>query len=204
MTEQEWLASTDAKAMLQLVVGVRADLPSDPGHSLSVYTFAPRASDRKLRLFACAIFRRNAAYNPGSFFRKEQEAFAEECEAWVDGGPRPHHSYYFVGIVDPVASAVYMADSSWSDHAYASSVLRCIFGNPFRPSILRCSRCDGDGIVYKLALHAYEAHAWDRLPILADALEEAGCDDVDVLAHLRGPGPHARGCWALDLVLGRE
>jgi len=42
------------------------------------------------------------------------------------------------------------------------------------------------------------------LPILADALEEAGCDDVDVLAHLRGPGPHARGCWALDLVLGRE
>ncbi len=46
--------------------------------------------------------------------------------------------------------------------------------------------------------------AFDRLPILADALEEAGCDHPDVLAHCRGPGPHARGCWVVDLVLGKE
>jgi hypothetical protein len=46
--------------------------------------------------------------------------------------------------------------------------------------------------------------AFDRLPILADALEDAGCDAADLLAHLRGDGPHARGCWALDLVLGKE
>ena len=43
-----------------------------------------------------------------------------------------------------------------------------------------------------------------RLPILADALEDAGCGDVDILAHLRGPGPHVRGCWAVDPLLGRE
>jgi hypothetical protein len=42
----------------------------------------------------------------------------------------------------------------------------------------------------------------DRLAVLADALEDAGCADPDLLAHLRGPGPHVRGCWALDLVLG--
>src|SRR5262249_34682000 len=41
---------------------------------------------------------------------------------------------------------------------------------------------------------------FDDLPVLADALEEAGCSDANLLAHLRGPGPHARGCWALDLV----
>jgi hypothetical protein len=43
-----------------------------------------------------------------------------------------------------------------------------------------------------------------RLAVLADALEEAGCTDPDLLGHLRAPGPHVRGCWALDLVLGRE
>lgn len=43
-----------------------------------------------------------------------------------------------------------------------------------------------------------------RLAVLSDALEEAGCDDAEILSHLRSPGPHVRGCWALDLVLGKE
>ena len=43
-----------------------------------------------------------------------------------------------------------------------------------------------------------------RLAVLADALEDAGCDNVDTLDHLRGPGPHVRGCWALDLALGKN
>jgi hypothetical protein len=43
-----------------------------------------------------------------------------------------------------------------------------------------------------------------RLKVLADALEEAGCTEQSILDHLRGPGPHVRGCWALDLALGRE
>ena len=43
-----------------------------------------------------------------------------------------------------------------------------------------------------------------RLAILADALEDAGCDQADLLAHLRGPGPHVRGCWSVDLVLGKQ
>ena len=55
----------------------------------------------------------------------------------------------------------------------------------------------------KLAASVYEEQAFDRLPILADALEEAGCDDAELLAHLRGPGPHARGCWPLDTLLGK-
>jgi len=44
----------------------------------------------------------------------------------------------------------------------------------------------------------------DCLAVLADALEEAGCDNTDLLLHLRGPGPHVRGCWVLDLLLGKE
>jgi hypothetical protein len=54
-----------------------------------------------------------------------------------------------------------------------------------------------------LAEASYEEQAFDRLPILADALEEAGCSDEALLGHLRGPGPHVKGCWALDLVLGK-
>ena len=50
----------------------------------------------------------------------------------------------------------------------------------------------------------YDDRAVDRLPILADALEEAGCTDATILDHLRGPGPHVRGCWVLDLLLGKE
>jgi len=57
--------------------------------------------------------------------------------------------------------------------------------------------------VLALARSIYEDRAFDRLPILADALEEAGCSDADLLGHLRSPGPHVRGCWALDLILGK-
>ncbi len=49
----------------------------------------------------------------------------------------------------------------------------------------------------------YEERAFDRLPILADALEDAGCVQRDLLRHLRGPGPHVRGCWAVDLLRGQ-
>jgi hypothetical protein len=43
-----------------------------------------------------------------------------------------------------------------------------------------------------------------RLAVLADMLEEAGCADADILAHLRGPGPHVRGCWVVDALVGRS
>lgn len=60
------------------------------------------------------------------------------------------------------------------------------------------------GTIPKFAETIYADRAFDRLPVLADALEEAGCDDTGLLSHLRGPGPHARGCWVLDLLLGKS
>jgi hypothetical protein len=59
-------------------------------------------------------------------------------------------------------------------------------------------------VVRDVATVIYESHAFDRLPILADALEDAGCADAELLGHLRSPGPHVRGCWAVDLVLGKS
>ena len=58
--------------------------------------------------------------------------------------------------------------------------------------------------VPQLAQSIYDERAFRRCPILADALEDRGCRDAEILGHLRGPGPHCRGCWAVDLVLGRE
>jgi hypothetical protein len=80
-------------------------------------------------------------------------------------------------------------------------VLRDLFADRFRPVVLRPGWLTPT--VLALAAGVYDDHAFDRLPILADALEEAGCDNRDVLDHCRGPGPHARGCWVVDLVLGK-
>src|SRR5262249_23625666 len=55
-----------------------------------------------------------------------------------------------------------------------------------------------NGTVVKLAAAIYDQRNWDAMPVLADALQDAGCTDQDLLLHLRGPGPHVRGCWALD------
>ena len=58
--------------------------------------------------------------------------------------------------------------------------------------------------VLALASQMYESRDFFAMPILADALQDAGCDNADILNHCRGPGPHVRGCWVVDLVLGKE
>jgi hypothetical protein len=86
------------------------------------------------------------------------------------------------------------------------TVLHDIVGPlPFRPILLHpACLVWNDSLIRKLALGIYDDRAFDLLPILADALEEAGCTDADILAHCRGPGPHVRGCWVVDLLLGKE
>jgi hypothetical protein len=61
-----------------------------------------------------------------------------------------------------------------------------------------------DGTVRRLAEAIYEERAFGRLPILADALLDAGCDNEELIAHCRSEGPHVRGCWAVDLILGKS
>jgi hypothetical protein len=82
------------------------------------------------------------------------------------------------------------------------AVLRDMFGNPFRPATAAHEWLTST--VCGLAEGIYAERAFDRMPILADALEDAGCDNADILAHCRGDGPHVRGCWVVDLVLGKE
>jgi hypothetical protein len=84
-------------------------------------------------------------------------------------------------------------------------LIRDVFGNPFRPVALDPAWIAWDaGTVRKMAQAIYDDRAFDRLPVLADALEDAGCNDADVLRYCREPGEHARGCWVIDLLLGKE
>ncbi|MBA4191722.1 MAG: hypothetical protein C0467_27395 [Planctomycetaceae bacterium] len=78
-----------------------------------------------------------------------------------------------------------------------------IFGNPFDPVAANPIWLTSD--VVALAIGIYNDRAFDRMPILADALQDAGCENDDILNHLRdATATHVRGCWALDLVLGKE
>jgi hypothetical protein len=77
-----------------------------------------------------------------------------------------------------------------------------IFGNPFRPVDFDPHWRTSD--VVGLARAIYEHRAFDRMPILADALMDAGCADEQILDHCRGDGPHVRGCWVVDSVLNKK
>lgn len=84
-------------------------------------------------------------------------------------------------------------------------LLRDISPNPFRPTAIATSWLAWhDGTIPKVARAIYEECAFDRMPILGDALEEAGCDNADILNHCRSQGPHVRGCWLLDLLLAKK
>jgi hypothetical protein len=89
-------------------------------------------------------------------------------------------------------------EAEWAAHC---DLLRDIFGNPFRPLSLDPSWLTSS--VVALAEGIYAERAFDRLPILADALQDAGCDNPEVLDHCREPGPHVRGCFVVDLLTGR-
>lgn len=83
----------------------------------------------------------------------------------------------------------------------ARAYIFCILGNPFRPVTFAPAWRTSD--VVALARGIYDERAFDRMPILADALQDAGCDSDDILNHCRADGVHACGCWVVDAVLGK-
>lgn len=138
-------------------------------------------------------------------------------------GDRDHDRDYFLSIAayvaatrfSPVTAAHEAANFvvvSTENHSYERmaqvSILHDLF-HPFRLITLKPNWLSPT--VRSLSSAAYDKRSMPSgeldaacLAILADALEDAGCDNVDILTHLRSPGPHVRGCWALDLLLGKE
>lgn len=93
-----------------------------------------------------------------------------------------------------------------AERAAQCDLLRDIAGNPFRPTLFSLVGRDAwnDDALLKIAQSIYDERAFDRLPALADALEDVGCADAELLGHFRSQKEHARGCWALDIVLGKK
>lgn len=272
MTEAEWRLSTDPSAMLAHL----RTLDHGPG----------LPTDRKLRLFACACCR--TVWNrllPSSKFAIEQ------AERFVDGGTTREAFYnaretcvgavpfnYVWNCLAPdarsgAANAVARSadltfpDAIGNESAVQASLLRDIFGKPWKPAdfgwnVVRAaafmssqalnSRASEEQVwhgdwqitqnVLQIAKAIYEDRAFERMPILADALIDAGCDNADVLQHCQGRepclccegtgllqfphvnqgagasepcrycdsgwqllrGPHVRGCWVLDTLLGYD
>lgn len=144
-------------------------------------------------------------------FRPEWLACHAVAEA-VIGEPYSAYLHTHKSVVHAItrANGAESGSAPWRLEMERGSVglvwlLRDIVGNPFHvphanPDWLSLQR----STVSKLAGAIYEDRTFDRLPLLADALEDAGCTDPDILAHCRGPGPHVRGCWVIDLLTGRQ
>lgn len=106
---------------------------------------------------------------------------------------------------DLLSWAAQASENQAEEMAAQAGILRCLFGSPpFRGVEMKPEwLASGDGVVANLARGIYDERAFDQMPILADALVDAGCGDDVLMEHLRGAGPHARGCHVLDWLLVR-
>jgi hypothetical protein len=229
MTEQEWLASTDLKLLLDCLVR------------------QIRTPERKKLLFAVACCRLVEHLLKHEASRKALAAAERYAEGLIKVSTltRYHRDCREPFLIETRAGNQAEANAAWAvrlatyhydclhtPQQVASALarqaghkektppfedvrqeclgamiplLRDIVGNPFQV----LPACDAawleasGGLAGRLAASIYEERRFTELPILADALEDAGCQEPQLLEHLRGPGPHERGCWALDVVLGK-
>ena len=121
-----------------------------------------------------------------------------ELEPDPDDGPLLHSAIAAVGF------AVDGYENFAAGEADQAAIIRDLFGNPFRSVVADPAWIAWqNGVIPTMADETYTQRSYALLPILADALEDAGCTATALLAHCREPGDHVRGCWALDLVLGK-
>jgi hypothetical protein len=174
-----------------------------------------KISDRKLRLFTSASWRWEGeiARRDNGQEKADLAAAIGYVEAWAEGGTRPEAPFPTGFGWHPLLAQHAGDAANWTvrnkrhymvvdevEAAQQQVLLRDIFGNPFRPAPFSPSwRTD---TAVSLAKQMYDARDFGAMPIMADALQDAGCDSDDVLSHCRGEGPHVRGCWVVDGVLG--
>lgn len=116
--------------------------------------------------------------------------------------PRPTQEYLidlFSAIANSTGSAM-PAERRDDEKEWQCWLVREVFGNPFRPVDFAPWQTD---TAVALARQMYDQNDFSAMPILADALQDAGCDNLNVLDHCRDPGEHVCGCWVIDTLLGK-
>jgi hypothetical protein len=231
MTEAEWLACTDPTPMLEFLRGKASD------RKLRLFAVAccrriwewinheecrqailagEQFADGMATLQECS-----AACDAASVIADTSKEFivvASSCAvSWATStGPREWDAATW-SLLAAMQNAAYHAalvhEDQSPERADQATLLRDIFGNPFRPSppLPPAVLSWNDRTIPRIAQGIYdERHLPEgtldtvRLAILADALLDAGCDDEDLMQHCRQPGPHVRGCWAIDAILGKS
>jgi hypothetical protein len=201
MTEQEWLACNDPRRMLDFVRW--------------------KSSGRKLRLFVCGYLRTFLARHNDELSRvalEMSERFAdgsataedlEACRSKARAAARTGNEAAELAVDAAFLNLPRAVEQVFGDlttHADKRNKVQLLY-DLWGPVLFRRLPIEQSWLtpkVVELARSIYADRAFDHLPALADALEEAGCHDADILGHCRGPGPHVRGCWVLDLILGKE
>jgi hypothetical protein len=233
MTEAEWLACTDPEPMLRFLMprGVsdrklrlfaaaccRRIWPllthPDSRHVVEVSErFADgRAGPRELaEALALAVARgegaAQAAYYAGSRNPSQSVEIVSSLASVAVAESATHEARAAAGA-EPAAWRQVVAAEARARAAEAAEqavLLRDIAGNPFRPvNVDHSWREWHGGTVARMARAISDERRFDDLPVLADALEEAGCGNPELLRHCRQPGTHVPGCWVVDALLGRE
>ncbi len=228
MNETQWSSATDPALMVEWLIASGAEGEGEGG-----LTYRPEISDRKWRLFAVACCRRAWAGlgTKGRKAVEVAEKFADGHgsesvleaahavlrgrDGWATCGtanvaPAEGAKLAILGACTVAQSANFKNPHAAceAEGAALGHLLRDILGPlPFHPlpPIPGTLLARNGGCIGKLAAAIYEERDFsrERTGVLADALEEAGASDAEVLGHLRGPGPHCRGCWCVDLLLGK-
>jgi hypothetical protein len=207
--EEEWLRSADPAPMIEFL-GERGSWRRWLLFACACcWRILPLLTDERSR-HAVSVAERLAE---GAFDPREEAAAREEANLAVV------QAYQSVDLALALASmaaasALAAPRRAWRHAAEATSsgagaeraaqcdLLRELFGNPFRPSAF--DPAWRTPIVTAIASQIYQREAWEEMPVLGDALEDAGCPDAAALTHCRAGGPHLRGCWVVDGILGKN
>jgi hypothetical protein len=219
MTEKEWLKSNDAIAMLQFLKGKKVATP----RKLCLFTCARLRGLLSDQPPVLALIEIAEQFVEGPVSIEERRSALAKFKTIQDlRTPILDLRSLRLNLVRhclTVSLAGYGAEMEWWH--YATGAATCSKAEPeaarqaatllretfLTPLIRRVPRIPPSWLttnVVSLGQAIYDQRAFDQMPILADALEDAGCTNEEVLAHARGEGPHVRGCWLIDLLLDKE
>jgi hypothetical protein len=215
--EQAWLTSCDPWGMWRLLPWVGGYSGHQRKHLLLTVAIVRAVESAMADPRSRAVIPIAEAFADGGATDDEMERAHEAARAAYDEAPPANsaaalaarklwHVWSDLGEAAEAAIEAETATASPEARPEASrrvvQFMRDVFGNPFRPPVFESTWRTAN--TTKLAQEMYESRDFAAMPILADALEEAGCTVSEILSHCRGDGPHVRGCWVVDRVLGKE